>query len=56
MCYRSSASSFAGSPLSFAKIKSAKLRLKSLSLADDLIEDDGGEAERFEEFFELDFS
>ena len=30
--------------------------LKSLSLADDLIEDDGGETERFEEFFELDFS
>ena len=41
---------------SLCKIKSAKLMLKSLSLADDLIEDDGGEAERFEEFFELDFS
>ena len=30
--------------------------LKSLSLADDLIEDDGGEAERFEEFLELGFA
>ena len=47
---------YASPSLSFAKIKSAKLMLKSLSLADDSIEDNGGEAERFEEFFELDFS